>query len=289
MSVRNRFAIVPVLLLAVACGGSTSSGSGQPTVTPQPSATSTTPQPSATTTPPPAALAVHVYFLRGEKVASVHRDVSVAYGLGASAAMRSLLAGPTAAERANGLSSTIPATSRLLGLSIKNGTADVNLNAAYESGGGSLSMMARLMQVVFTLTQFMPVQRVTFSIEGKHVTTFGGEGIMLEHPVTRADYESFLPPIFIDSPAIGETVSSPLTVRGVANVFEGDFLVEVTNASGKTLVRKHAHAAMGQYADFTLRLRFARDHGGPGRVTAFDYSARDGSRIDDYVVPVVFG
>jgi len=145
------------------------------------------------------------------------------------------------------------------------------------------------MQTVFTLTQFSPVQRVTFRVEGKHVSTFGGEGIMLDHPVNRTTYQSFLPPIFIDYPAIGERVSNPLTVHGVANVFEGHFLVEVTTSSGKVLARKPALAAMGHYANFTAELHLSVGTPGPGRVTAFDYSAKDGSRIDEYVVPVRLG
>lgn len=281
MSLLRRLVVLPAVLMAVACGGATTPTSQvQPSETPLPTST--------TATPLAPAPAVHVYFLREEKAASVHRIVPVAYGLGARAAVRSLLNGPTSQERSTGLSTTIPATSRLLGLTIKNGTAEVNLNAAYESGGGSMSMSARLMQVVYTLTQFAPVQHVTFVIEGKRVSTFGGEGIVLDHPVTRMDYRSFLPRIFVDSPAIGETVTSPLPVHGSASVFEGDFVVEVTTGSGESLARKHVHTRMGR-AEFTTTLRFPSGHTGPARVTAFDFSARDGSRIDEYVVPVTLG
>ena len=281
MTVSMRLALPLVLLLAAACGGSSPSGQPSPSGTP----------PTATATATPSApvtheVPVHVYFLRDEKVASVHRQVAVDSGAVATATVRALLSGPTGHERALGLSTTIPTGSRLLGLSISKGTADVNLNLAYESGGGSLSMTGRLMQMVFTLTQFSTVQRVTFRIAGEPVSTFGGEGVMLDHPVTRTDFESFLPAIFIDSPAIGETVSSPLTVHGLANVFEGQFLVEVTTAGGKLLVRRPAHAAMGHFADFTTELRFTVATPGPGRVTGFDRSAKDGSRVDDYVVPV---
>lgn len=281
MSLRRRLVVLPAVLLAVACGGGT-------TPTSQVAPTQT-PQPTTTVRPSGPELAVRVYFLRNEHVASVHRLVPVAYGLGARAAVRSLFKGPTTQERAGGLSTTIPASSRLLGLTIKDGTADVNVSAAYESGGGSMSMSARLMQVVFTLTQFSPVQSVTFTIEGKHVTTFGGEGIVLDHPVTRMDYQTFLPPIFIDSPAIGQTISSPLIVRGLASVFEGDFLVQVSTQSGKSLIRKHVHTAMGRAEPFTAKLRFASGPSGPGRVIAWGISARDGSRIDEYVVPVMLG
>ena len=283
MSVRTQLAVPVVLLLAVACGGSSTSP-GTPQPTPAPPTTTTAPS----TTPGPQ-LAVHVYYLRGEKVASVHRDVPVAYGLGADAAVRVLLSGPTAGETSSDLATTIPTGSRLLGLTIKHGTADVNLNAAFESGGGSLSMTGRLMQMVFTLTQFSPVRDVTFRISGKAVSSFGGEGVVLDHPVSRADFQSFLPPIFIDSPAVGETVSSPLTVHGLANVFEGQFSVEVTAANGQLLVRKPVHAAMGKYADFTTRLRFTVSKPGGGTVTGFDRSAKDGTRIDTYKVPVELG
>lgn len=299
MYARTRLAtVIPLLALAVACGGSGSSPGGLsgPTTTPVPSTNpSTTAAPSATVAPstttpaPPVSRAVHVYYLRNEKVASVHRDVTVTSGAIAAAAVRALLTGPTSAERAQGLSTTIPAASRLLSLSLHQGTVSVNMNAAFESGGGSFAMRARLMQVVFTLTQFPTVQHVTFMVEGRPVTAFGGEGIVLDHPVARTDYSSFIPEIFIDSPAIGETVRSPLVVRGLASVFEGDFLVELTTASGKTLVRQHVHTMMGEHVAFTAELRFTPDRSGPGRLTGFDYSARDGSRIDDYVVPVQLG
>ena len=267
MSTRMRLVVPFIVLLIAACGG-TSVTSGTLSTSPGPS------------------LSVHVYLLRGERVASVHRDVSVAYGLGAAATVRALLAGPTVHERALGLSTMIPARSRLLGLAIKDGTADVNLSSRYESGGGSLSMTGRLMQMVFTLTQFSPVHRVIFRIDGQRVTSFGGEGVIIDHPVTRATYRSFLPHIFIDSPAIGETVASPLTVRGLANVFEGQFLVQVTTHSGKLLTRKQVQAGMGRYAGFSSTLRFVVPQSGPGRVTAFDHSAKDGSRIDVNSIPV---
>lgn len=267
------------LLLVAACGGS-STPSAQPTTAP-PSAT------AASVAPTTAAVrGTRVYFLQREKVVSVYRDVPVSGGAVASASVRALLAGPTAAERAAGLSSAVPPSTSLRGVAISAGTADVDLSRAYESGGGSLSMSARLMQVVFTLTQFPTVQRVTWRLDGKPVKVFGGEGIVLDRPATRAQYAAFLPPIFIDSPARGEPVTSPVTVRGLANVYEGQFLVEVTDAAGKALVRQRATAATGSWTAFATTLRFAVREPGIGRITGFDYSAKDGSRVDELAVPV---
>lgn len=292
MTTRGLLTLCSTALLAAATACAGASNQAQPTPTPTGSPT-TTPAPSApptgsapATTPASALVATHVYFLRGEKVVAAHRDVAVTGGAVATATMRALLAGPTAAERAAGVTTTVPAATALRGVTITNGTADVDLTAAYASGGGTLSMSARLMQVTFTLTQFPTVQRVTFRLDGTRVTVFGGEGIMLDRPVTRATYESFLPAIFIESPAMGETVSSPVTVRGVANVYEGQFNLEVTDAKGAVLASAPGHAAMGEFAPFTATLRFSVTAPGPGRVTGFDYSAKDGSRILDYVVPV---
>ena len=271
MSARGRIAVLATLLfLIVGCGGSTGPSTA----------------PSPTTTPTSASTPVHLYFLHNEKVVPVYREVAVTSGAVATATMRALLSGPTAAEQAAGVSTTIPAGTTLGGISLHKGVALVDLSSAYGSGGGSLSMTARVMQVVFTLTQFSTVRSVSFSIDGKPITVLGGEGVMLDHPQTRADFESFLPPIFIDSPAMGQTVSSPLTVHGLANVFEGQFMVEVTDANGHVLARSPAHAAMGKFADFTTSMRFTVATAGTGRVTGFDRSAKDGSRINDYVVPV---
>jgi germination protein M len=290
-----RVSLAALLVLAAGCGGTApASNQSNPTTVAPTTATPTTATPTtatptavAPTTTAPGALSTHVYFLRGEKVVAVHRDVLVVSAATATAAMRALLAGPTVTERAAGVTTTIPAGTQLRGVAVANDTADVDLSAAYESGGGSLSMSARLMQVVFTLTQFPTVQRVTFRLEGKAIAVFGGEGIIIDRPATRAQYESFLPEIFIESPAMGETVTSPLTVRGVANVFEGQFLVEVTDATGTVLVRAPVNASMGMHTAFTSSLRFAVETPGPGRVTGFDYSAKDGSRILDDVVPVI--
>ena len=107
----------------------------------------------------------------------------------ARAAIEQLLAG----KLANGVSSAIPDGTRLLGLSIKDRVATVDLSREFETGGGSASSFYRLSQVVYTLTQFSSVGSVLFQVDGRTVTTFGPEGIVLDGPQTRADYEDQLP------------------------------------------------------------------------------------------------
>ena len=106
----------------------------------------------------------------------------------ARAALSELLAGPAAAEAAAGLTTAIPAGTTLRSVAIAGGTATVDLSRDFESGGGSSSMLTRVAQVVYTVTQFPAVQRVAFRLDGKPVSAIGGEGVVVDPPVTRADF-----------------------------------------------------------------------------------------------------
>ncbi len=132
---------------------------------------------------------VHVYFVHGEHGVTVHR-------LGpaltpATVAVRALLAGPTATERRQGLSSAVPIGTRLLGLSVRDGAASVDLSSRFGSGGGSLSMTERLAQLVYTLTAIRGVHTVNLRIEGRLVRVFGSEGLILRQPLSRSAYPAF--------------------------------------------------------------------------------------------------
>lgn len=132
----------------------------------------------------------HVYFLHGERGAAVHRSVPARTP--ATAAVTELLRGPSAPERARGLTTAVPAGTRLLGLTVRGGTATVDLSRRFGSGGGSASMFARLGQLVYTLTAVPHVQRVTLRIEGRTVRVFGTEGLVLSQPLDRAALAHFL-------------------------------------------------------------------------------------------------
>jgi len=107
----------------------------------------------------PTSVSLEVWFLQGEQLVRQTRSHE-ATRLVATAAMKALLAGPSPAELAAGLRTSVPAGTKLLGISIKKGVATVDLTSQYQSGGGSLSMKARLAQVVYTLTQFPTVSAV---------------------------------------------------------------------------------------------------------------------------------
>ena len=236
---------LPALLLglSVGCGGTQESApSGAPSV---PAASPTAPPPEpATVTDAEPSVTLEVWFLRGEKLFLATRDVEKAPRV-AAAALEALLAGPSEAEAAAGVSTAIPEGARLLGVTVEDGIAAVDLGAEYESGGGSLSMTARLAQVVYTLTQFPTVQGVRFELEGRPVEVFSGEGIVLDAPVERKDYDDLFPAIVVASPGIGARAGNPVHIAGQANVFEANVNVRILDAQGREIVRSFVTASCG--------------------------------------------
>jgi germination protein M len=207
----------------------------------------------------------------------------------ATAGMELLIAGPTADERDSmpGLSSTVPSDTMLLGITIEGGLATVNLSREFESGGGSFSVMGRLAQVVYTLTQFPTVDRVGFELDGELVTVFSGEGVVIEGPVGRDDYQGFLPSIFVDGPAYGSPAGNPVRVTGVGIVFEAQFNYTLTDGDGLILAEGTAMTDNGMgwgSFDFTISYEVAGSQ--LGSLIVFDYSAKDGTReaIREYPV-----
>jgi len=105
------------------------------------------------------------------------------------AAMKQLLAGPPSSD----LSSTVPNGTKLLDFSIKADGIHVDLSREFTTGGGSISMEGRLAQVLYTATSLNPDAPVWLSIDGKQLETLGGEGLVLEQPVTRKQFERDFP------------------------------------------------------------------------------------------------
>lgn len=291
---------LPMLFLAAACGDDDDAPTptpteptptGEPVETATPGATATsTPQatPEATPTDEPSTIALNVYFMRGEGVATVLRELPETEGV-ARAAMEALLEGPSSGEAETGLTTSIPDGTELLDIAIEDDVAIVDLSGDFESGGGSLSMRSRLAQVVYTLTQFPTVDAVQFRLDGVDTDTFGGEGVTLDGPAERDDFEDVTPAIFVESPPQGATVSSPLRVTGTANTFEAVFqLVVVHNDSGLIIFEDFvmATSGTGTRGTFDVTIEFDDEFTGPGGVIVFEESAQDGSQINLVEVPV---
>ena len=206
----------------------------------------------------------------------------------ATAAMKALLAGPSAKERAARpyIQTLIPAGSKLLGIEVSRGLATVDLSAEFASlspddawDDGMFSLRGRLAQVTYTMTQFAPVNRVNFSIEGKPVKVFSSEEITLDKPVTRATYrDRYLPLIFVDRPAWGAPLLNPGRVTGLANVFEGQFRIALLNRNDKVLVDAPvlARCGTGCWGRFDVALSYDVSKPQWGTLRVWDISEYSG-------------
>lgn len=227
-----------------------------------------------------------VYFMdSGEKLVPVR---VAAESTDREDTLERLFDGPNAEARAAGLTTSIPAGTKLLGLRVAGGTATVDVSREYGSGGGSLSMMSRIAQVVFTLTREPDVKRVAFEMNGTPIEALGGEGI-ISKPQTRTDWEDFSPAVLIESPVLGDSIESPVSLSGTANVFEARFQISVRNAQGSPVVDRAVQATSGTGTRGTFDTEVAFDLPAGTKVTlvAWYASAKDGSPVVVMSVPVV--
>jgi spore germination protein GerM len=144
---------------------------------------------------PPSTITLRLYWVSaGENALGVERTVPYTRAV-ATVAMTELLAGPTAAEKTiwPAIDTAIPAGTKLLGVTVANRVAKVDLSGEFASGGGTFSVTARLAQVVYTLTQFPTVDAVEFYLNGARVDVFSSEGLILDGPQRLEDYDALLP------------------------------------------------------------------------------------------------
>jgi peptidoglycan hydrolase-like protein with peptidoglycan-binding domain len=123
-------------------------------------------------------VSVRVAFLQGEQLARVTRP-----GTTAADAVRQLIAGPTRAEVKRGYRTYIPAGTRVLNASVADGLATVDLDERFTSGGDADSLLARLSQLVRTLTGLQGATKVQLLIDGAPIAGMF-PGIPVTGPIT---------------------------------------------------------------------------------------------------------
>lgn len=284
-------AALAAALLAACTGGAPATSTTSAPAT----STTTTPATSTTSTAPEEAAAFAVFFLHDSGgndarvppfLVAVHRETT-SPDLPA-AAVEALLAGPTAAEEADGISVDIPAGTTLNGVAVEDGTATVDLSRDFEAGGGSFAMLSRLASLTYTLTGLEGIDEVVLELDGEPVEVFSSEGIVLDGPLTRDDYTDLLPGILVESPAWGATVDRSFTVRGTAAAFEGVFQLEILSADGEKIAGPpyvQTDEGMG-WGSFEERIELPEDAPADLVIHVWEASARDGSPVSERRIPI---
>lgn len=225
----------------------------------------------------------------GPFLVPVYREVPQTVAV-ARAAVEALIAGPSVGEGTSvpAISSAVPAGTRLLNISVTNGTASVDLSAEFASGAGAFSVRGRLVQLVYTLTRFPTVDSVRLLIEGQPVTTFSSEGVEIDAPLTRADFSDFLPAILVDDPVYGGPAGNPLRVTGNADVFEGRFRLTLTDQHGLIIAETPVLASCGTgcRGAFDVTVPYTVTSEQRGSLIVAELSAEDGhpTHIREYPV-----
>jgi hypothetical protein len=286
-------------------GGSVDTGDARPSTAPSATGTHTqrpasptpghsgSPNPTGTASPassPQGTLTLEVWLdAHGERLSLVHRTVPATQAVG-TASLEALLEGPSDEDIAQGIGTEIPPGTELLGLSITDGVATVNLSNDYFSGGSAVSEWIRLGQVVFTISQFGSVDGgVEIQLDGDPIRPFGIDGSFLDRPWIREDFEGIVPAIIVETPVAGQDVGSPIGIGGTADVFEATVSLRLLDenrhqiASGVTT----ATCGTGCRGTFEATLAYHVDHEQWGTVEAFEASAKDGHPVNVVDVPVI--
>lgn len=132
-----------------------------------------------------------LFLVRDRRLIRVTRQVAAAPDV--EALVRDLLAGPTATERDDGITSALPGAGVIAGVRRLGRIAEVALTGGLDDAGRNDEIIA-LAQVVCTLAAQDSVDGVSFVRAGRRVAVPRADGSLTEGPLTAADYRALLPP-----------------------------------------------------------------------------------------------
>jgi len=215
-----------------------------------------------------------------------HRTEPFTPGVGRRS-LEALFDGPTDGERHADVSTSINPGTRLLDLTIDNGVATVDLDATFSAEETPAIAVGSLSQIVYTLTQFDSIDGVVFEVEGTPLPNFGG--YELDGAQSRANFADQLPFILVETPGIGERVSSPVTIAGTSDVFEAVVSIEILDRNGDAVASTFTMATCGTgcRGSYTTDVEYSVETRQPGTIRVYEVSAMDGSPIHIVEIPVM--
>lgn len=271
--------VLLVSAMTSACAGTEPGQQPPPPPTGSPTTESPSPSPEPTASPSPSRrVTLDLWFAKDGKLFPTKRTTAFQPAV-ARLALTVLLRGPSAHERRAGLESALPEDVAVRSISLADGVATVDLSRGISGTNGEEELRLALGQILYTVTQFRSVKAVQFEIEGRATTP---------RPQTRRTYASLLPAIVVESPAIGASVSSPVTVKGTANVFEATVSLRILDSRGREVARTFTTATCGTgcRGRYSKSVRFSVSSEQPGTIEVFEESAEDGRPINVVRIPV---
>jgi Sporulation and spore germination len=252
--------VVALALALAACSGPTTALTSTTTSPPR---TTGSPGGSTTTTGVSPTIKETLFFVRGTSLGVSRRTVSSASDP-RYLTLQALFGGPSPTEAAAGLVTDIPAGSEVRGLVVRSGVATVDLSPEFVATAPAPELSARLAQVVYTLTSFPNVGRVFIKVAKTPIVEFAG--VNLASGVGRSDVTAALPPVLLESPAVGDSAGGALLVSGATSM-SGIYVLQLTDAKGKLLATVTNTAVPN--GSFSNRLPFTVPAAQTGQVSLF--------------------
>ncbi len=205
-----------------------------------------------------------------------------------AAALAALLDGPPEAAVEAGIATEIPEDTSVVSLAVgADRVATVELSPEFDDGGGSASMFGRLAQLIYTLTAFPSIDSVLLLENGTVVEVFSSEGIVLDGPMERSDFEDQLPGILVESPAWGAPVSLPFEASGTAAAFEAVFQAQLLVDGNVVFDPPFVMSENGVgFAPFSFEVDADVVPPTDAVLRVWEFSAQDGSVVSERFVPL---
>ncbi|HEY5652472.1 MAG TPA: GerMN domain-containing protein [Acidimicrobiia bacterium] len=286
--------LAALALVLGACTDSTVSTTTATDGTSVPSTVTTTTTRATTTTSVPLEEAVTTFFFEdtgGNKARLGPFLVAVddgAAGLEPGDALNALLDGPPQRAADAGITTEIPSETTLISFEAgADGVATVELSQEFDDGGGSATMFGRLAQLTYTLTAYDGIESVLLLENGAVVEVFSSEGIVLDGPMVRHDFQDLLPGILVESPAWGASVTLPFQVSGTAAAFEAVFQAQMLVDGNAVFDPPFVMSESGTgFADFAFDVDADVATPTSAIMRVWEFSAEDGSVVSERFVPL---